>query len=88
MGAEPGCNLIPKSTTLCGGSPGSSSGKTSTYSHTTRGRSKSDHSSSSRVRLTSQPANCPGHLDSYTVWGKISCLPPEIPHEYRPACRR
>ena len=36
----PGCNSIPKSTSLCGGSPGSSSGKTSTYSHTTRGRSK------------------------------------------------
>ena len=52
-------NSIPKSTTLCGGSPGSSSGKTSTYMHTTRGRSKSGLSSSSRVRLASQPANCP-----------------------------
>ena len=72
----PGCNSIPKSTTLCGGSPGSSSGKTSTYSHTTRGRSKSGLSSSSRVRLASQPANYPKHLDSYTVWGKISCLSP------------
>ena len=46
--------------------------KTSTYSHTTRGRSKSDLSSSSRVRLASQPANCPCHLDSYYVWGKMS----------------
>ena len=76
MGEVPGCNLIPKSTTLCGGSPGSSSGKTSTYSHTTRGRSKSGLSSSSRVRLASQPANCPWHLNSYTVWGKTSCLSP------------
>ena len=32
MGDVPGCNLIPKSTSLCGGSPGSSSGKTSAYS--------------------------------------------------------
>ena len=31
MGEVPRCNSIPKSTTLCGGSPGSSSGKTSTY---------------------------------------------------------
>ena len=76
MGEIPGCNSIPKSTSLCGGSPGSSSGKTSTYSHTTGGRSKSDLSSSSRVRLTSQPSNCPWQLDSYTVWGKISCLSP------------
>ena len=59
MGEVPGCNSIPKSTTLCGGSPGSSSRKTSTYSHTTRGKSKSGLSSSSRVRLASQPANCP-----------------------------
>ena len=76
MGEVPGCNSIPKSTTLYGGSPCSSSGKTSTYSHTTRGRSKSDLSSSSRARLASQPANCPRHLDSYTIWGKISCLSP------------
>ena len=59
MGEVPGCNSISKSTTLCGGSPGSLSGKTSPYSHTTRGRSKSGLSSSSRVRLASQPANCP-----------------------------
>ena len=62
MGEVQGCNSIPKSTTLCGGSPGNSSGKTFTYSHTTRGRSKSGLSglsSSSRVRLASQPANCP-----------------------------
>ena len=59
MGEVAGCNSIPKSTTLYGGSPGSSSGKTSTYSHTARGRSKSGLSSSSRVRLASQPTNCP-----------------------------
>ena len=59
MGEVPGCNSIPKSTTVCGGSPGSSSGKTFTYSHTTRGRSKFGLSSSSRVRLVSQPANSP-----------------------------
>ena len=59
MGEVPGCNSIPKSTTLGGGSPGSSSEKTSTYSHTTRGRSKFGLSSSSRVRLARQPANCP-----------------------------
>ena len=73
MGEIPRCNSIPKSTSLCGGSLGSSSGKTSTYSHTTRGRSKSSLTSSPRV---SQPANCPWRLDSYTVWGKISCLSP------------
>ena len=59
MGEVPGCNSIPKSTTLYGGSPGSSSGKTFIYSQITRGRSKSGLSSSSRVRLASQPANCP-----------------------------
>ena len=59
MGEVLGCNSIPKSTTLSGGSPGSSSGKTSTYSHTTRGRSKSSLSSSSRARLASQLAKCP-----------------------------
>ena len=76
MGEIPGCNSIPKSTALYGGSPGSSSGKTSTNSHTTRGRSKYGLISSSSVRLASQPVNCPRHLDSYTVWGKLSCLPP------------
>ena len=74
MGEVPGCNLIPKSTTHYGGNPGSSFGKTSSYSQTSRGRSKSGLTWSSRVRLASQPANCPRHLDSYTVWGKISCL--------------
>ena len=59
MGEVPGCNSIPKSTSLCGGSPGSSSGKTSAYYQTTRGRSKSGLTSSFRVRLASQPANCP-----------------------------
>ena len=59
MGEVPGCNLIPKSTTLYEGSPGSSSGKTFAYSQTTQGRSKSSLTSSSRVRLASQPANCP-----------------------------
>ena len=59
MGEVPGCNSIPKSTSLCGGSPGSSSGKTSAYSQPTQGRSKSGLTSSSRVRLASQPFNCP-----------------------------
>ena len=53
MGDVPGCNSIPKSTSLCGGSPSSSSGKTSTYSQITRGRSKYGLSLSSRVRLAS-----------------------------------
>ena len=53
MGEVIGCNSIPKSTTLYGGSPGSSSGKTATYSQTTRGKSKPGLSSSSRVRLAS-----------------------------------
>ena len=53
MGEVPGCNSIPKSSTLCGGCPGSSSGKASIYSHTTRGRSKFGLSLSSRVRLAS-----------------------------------
>ena len=59
MGDVPRCNSIPKSTSLCGGSLGSSSGKISAYSQTTRGRSKSYLTSSSRVRLASQPASCP-----------------------------
>ena len=59
MGEVPGFNSISKSTSICGGSPGSSSGKTSAYSQIIQGRSKSGLSSSSRVRLASQPANCP-----------------------------
>ena len=59
MDEIPGCNTIPKSTALGGGSPGSSSGKTSTNSHTTRGRPKYGLTSSSSVRLASQSANCP-----------------------------
>ena len=75
-GDVPGCNSIKKSTSLYGSNPGSSSGKTSSYSWTTRGRSKSCLTSSSRVRLASQPINCPCHLESYTIWGKASCLSP------------
>ena len=59
MGEIPGCNSILKSISLCGGSPGSSSGKISTYSQTTQGRSKSGLTSSSRVKFASQPANYP-----------------------------
>ena len=62
MGEVSGCNLIPKSTTLCGGSPSSSSKKTSTYSQTTRGRSKFGLSSSSRVRLCHTPFPGPTRL--------------------------
>ena len=76
MGDVPTCNSIPKSITLYGGNPSSSSLKTSSYSQTTRGRSKFILTSSSRVKLASQPANCPWHLGSYTVWGIISCLSP------------
>ena len=76
MGDVPGCSSMQKSTSLDGGNPGSSSRKTSSYSHTTRGRSKSCLTSSSRVRLASQPFNCPCHLESYTAWGKASCLSP------------
>ena len=74
MGDVPGCNSIQKSISLYGGNPVSSSEKTSSYSHTTQGKSKSCLASSSRVRLASQPINCPCHLESYTVWGKTSCL--------------
>ena len=76
MGDVSRCNLIWKSTSLCGGNPDSSSGKTSSYSLTTQGRSKSYLTSSSKVRLVSQPINCSCHLESYTVWGKASCLSP------------
>ena len=76
MGDVPGCNSIQKSTSLWGGNPGSSSGKTSSYSHTTRGISKSCLTSSSKVRLASQPTICSCHLEWYTVWGKTSCLSP------------
>ena len=77
MGDVPGCNSIHKSTSLYGGNPDNSSRKTSSYSQTTRGRSKSCLTSSSRVRLASQPINCSCHLESYTVWGKASCLSPK-----------
>ena len=76
IGDVPGCNSIHKFTSLYGGNPGSSSKKTSSYSHTTRGRPKSFLASSSRVRLASQPINCSCHLEAYTVWGKTSCLSP------------
>ena len=76
MGDVPGYSSIEKSTSLYGGNPSSSSGKTSSYSWTTRERSKSCLTSSSRVRLASQPINCPCHLESYTIWGKASCLSP------------
>ena len=76
MGDIPRCNSIQKSTSLYGGNPDSSSEKTSSYSQTIGGRSKSCLTSSSRVRLASQPINYLCHLESYTVWGKTSCLSP------------
>ena len=74
MGDVLGCNSIQKSTSLYEGNLGSSSGKTSLYSHTTRGRYKSCLALSSKVRLASQPINCLCHLELYTIWGKTSCL--------------
>ena len=76
MGDVLGCISIQKSTSLYGGNPDSSFEKTSSYSQTTRGRPKSCLTSSFRVRLASQPINRPCHLESYTVWGKASCLSP------------
>ena len=88
MGKVPGCNSIPKSTTLCRGNPGSSYGKTSSYLQTTQGRSKFSLTSSSRVRLASQPANCPRHRTRTLSGVKDHACPFEIPPEYRPVCRR
>ena len=88
MGEVPGCNSIPKSTTLYGGSPGSSSGKTCTYCHTTRGRSKSGLSSSSRVRLASQPLTVPDTWTHILSGEQCHACPHETPHEYRPKYRR
>ena len=76
IGNEPGCNSMIMSTCLYGGNPGSSSGKTSPNSQTTRGRLKPCLTLSYRVRLASQPINCLCHLESYTVWGKVPCLSP------------
>ena len=76
MGDVPGYNSMRKSTSLYGGNPGSSSEKTSSYSQTSRGRLISCLTSSSRVRLASQPINCPCHRESYIVWGEASCLFP------------
>ena len=76
MGDVSRCNSIQKSTSLYGGNPGSSSEKTSSYSHTTQGRSKSCLASSSRVRLASQPINYLCHLESCMVWGKTPWLSP------------
>ena len=71
-----GCDSMQKSTSLNGGNPGNSSEKTSSYSQTTRGRLTSYLTSSSKVRLASQPLNFPYHLELYTLWGKASCLSP------------
>ena len=76
MGDVPRCYSMIKSTSLCGGNPSSSSGKTSSNSQTTRGRLKHYLISSSKVRLASQPINCLCHLESYTVWSKAPCLSP------------
>ena len=76
IGDVPGCNSIVKSIFLCEGNLDISSGKTSSYSQTTRGRLNSCLASFSRVRLTSQPINYPWHLESYTAWGIASCLSP------------
>ena len=76
MSDVPGCNSIQKSTSLYGGNPDISSGKTSMYLHITRGRSKSCLASSFKVRLASQSIICPCHLESYMIWDKTSCLSP------------
>ena len=76
MGDVPRYNSMIKSTSLCRGNPDSLSKKTSPNSQTTRGRLKPYLTSSSRVRLASQPINCPSHLESYTVQGNASCLSP------------
>ena len=76
MGKVSRCNSIQKSTTLYEGNPGSSSRKTFSYSQITQGKPKSCLTSSSKVRLASQPINYPCHLELYTVWGKTSCLSP------------
>ena len=76
MGDVSGCNSNVKATSLYGGNPCSSSGKTSSYSQTTRGRPNSCLTSFSMVRFTSQPINYPCHLELYTAWGKPSCLSP------------
>ena len=76
MGDVPRCILMMKYTSLCGGNPGSLSGKTSLCSQTTQGRLKFCLTSSSMVRLASQLINCPYHLESYTAWGNASCLSP------------
>ena len=76
MGDVSGCNSIVKATSLYEGNLDSSSGKTSSYSQTTRGRPNSCLTSSSRVRFASQPINYPCHLELYTAWGKTLCLSP------------
>ena len=70
------CNSIVKSTSLYRGNPSSSSEKMFSYSQTVQGRPNSCLASSSRVMLASQPINCLFHLESYTAWGKASCLAP------------
>ena len=64
MGDVPRCNSIRESAPLYGGNPDSSSERTSSCSQTARGRSKSYLTSSTRVRLSSQPNICPLHLES------------------------
>ena len=74
IGDVPRCNSIVNSTSLCGGNHDSSFKKTFSYPQTARGRPNSSLASFSRVRLTSQPISYPCHLESYTAWGKASCL--------------
>ena len=76
IGDVPRCNSMRKSTSLSGGNPVARSEKHPYTRILIRGRSKSCLTSSSRVRLASQPINCPCHLESYMVWGKSIVLVP------------
>ena len=88
IGEVPGCNLIPKSTTLCGGNPGSSSEKNP---HTRKLLEVDLSPVSSRPLGQGLLANPPTVLDTWTrtlYEVNYHACPPEIQHEYRPTCRR
>ena len=88
MGEVSGCNSIPNSTSLYGGSPGSSSGK---HPHT-RTLLEVDLSLVSPCPLgygsRANPLTVPDTWTHILSRAKYHACPPEIPQEYCPACRR
>ena len=88
MGEIPWCNSTPKSMSLCGGSPDSSSGKHPNI----RKPLEVDPSLISPHPLgygsLANPSIVPDTRTHILSGAKYRACPPEIQHEYRPACWR